>query len=340
MKRLLSTTAVTLLASLGAAQAGQVNIVIQDFDVQNEQNVINSIDAGAIVDSSQEGTNIANIASLLDTTPGAAGDTDDGGTAVDPLLLAAAVDAVNDVFGTSLTPADVADYINGHGDLYAGAQLFADIQRVTNTAKAGLGAAEVAQTGTNVANVFTVEDAYDGSDVGDVYLVYQSFGSWFADGYADAEVTRQTVENTIRATDDINDSSQDGTNLANVISIADDGGSLDAGELVGNQMLLVQVAGGPARLTKQLVRNKAHAGDDINGLTQSALNAVNLVSLTLDGDQASGLTAIGQKTYENFDQSISNVAQAHSIATGIAQSGTNLGNVVTVSVTVEDGNGS
>ena len=340
MKRLLSTTAVTLLASLGAAQAGQVNIVIQDFDVQNEQNVINSIDAGAIVDSSQDGTNIANIASLLDTTPGAAGDADDGGTAVDPLLLAAAVDAVNDVFGTSLTPADVADYINGHGDLYAGAQLFADIQRVTNTAKAGLGAAEVAQTGTNVANVFSVTDAYDGSDIGDTYLVYQSFGSWFADGYADAEVTRQTVENTIRATDDINNSSQDGTNLANVISIADDGGSLDAGELVGNQMLLVQVAGGPARLTKQLVRNKAHAGDDINGLTQSALNAVNLVSLTLDGDQASGLTAIGQKTYENFDQSISNVAQAHSIATGIAQTGTNLGNVVTVNVTVEDGNGS
>ncbi len=330
MKRLLSTTAVALLASLGAAQAGQVDIVIQDFDVQNEQNVINEIDAGAIVDSSQEGTNIANIISLLDTTPGAGNGAeaslDDGGVALDPVLI--------DIFGD-----DVAEFINEHGDIYVGAQLFADIQRVENTAMAGLGAAEVAQSGTNIANVFVVADAYDGSDVGDVYLVYQSFGSWFADGFDGAEETRQTVENSIRAADDINNSGQEGTNLANVISIADDGGNLDPGEMVGNQMLLMQVAGGPAELTKQLVRNKARAGDDINGLTQEALNGVNIVSLTLDGDQASGLTVIAQKTYENFDQSISNVAEAGSVATGVAQSGTNVGNVVTVNVTVENGNG-
>ncbi len=324
MKRLLSTTAVVLLASLGAAQAGQVDIVIQDFDVQNEQNVINKIDAGAIVDSSQEGTNIANVASLLDVTPGAAGELDDGGVALDPLLI--------DVFGP-----DVADFINSHGDIYIAAQLFADVQRVENSAVAGLGDVGVDQSGLNVVNVFSVEDGYDGSDVGDVYLVYQSFGSWFADGLAGAEDTWQIVDNSMRARNDINDSGQEGTNLANVISIADDGGSLDAGELVGNQILLMQVAGGPAEITKQLVKNKARAGDDINGLTQEALNGVNVVNLTLDGDQASGLTVVTQKTYENFDQSIANTAYAGSTATAVAQSGTNLGNVVTVNVTVENG---
>ncbi len=332
MKLLLSTTAVALLASLGAAQAGQVNIIIQDFDVQNEQNVLNEIDAGAIVDSSQEGTNVANLISLVDVTPGAgdgAGTSlDDGGVALDPILV-------------GLFPG-IASFIAGHGDIYAAAQLFADVQRVTNDASASLGAAGVAQTGLNVANTFAVTDAYDGTDTGDVYLVYQSFGSWLADDlnlddYGQTEETWQVVENTIGATGDINSSSQDGTNVANLISISDDGGSLDPGELVGNQMLLLQSAGGASRLTKQLVKNKANSGDDINGLTQSALNAVNVVSMTLDGDQASGLTVIGQKTYENFDQSIVNRAVAHSVATGVAQSGTNVGNVVTVGVTVENG---
>ncbi len=322
MKRLLSTTAVALLASLGAAQAGQVDIIIQDYDVQNEQNVINEIDAGAIVESSQEGTNVANLVSLVDVTPGAGGELDDGGVALDPLLA--------DIFGP-----DVTEFINSHGDIYLAAQLFADVQRVENIASAGLGSAAVAQAGTNVVNVFSVTDGFDGSDTGDVYLVYQSFGSWFADGFAGAEDTWQVVDNSIRAADDIDGSSQEGTNVANLISIDDDGGSLDAGELVGNQILLVQTAGGAAELTKQLVKNKARAGDDINGLTQEALNAVNVVSLTLDGDQASGLTVVAQKTYENFDQSISNKVSAHSIAAGIDQNGTNVGNILTVNVTVE-----
>jgi len=334
MKRLLATTAIALLASLGAAQAGDINIVIQDADFENEQNVINQLFAGAIEESSQAGTNISNVAALADSSPGAGGESDDGGTALDPLL----VDALS--YSLGIPDYEIGAFINSHGDIYGGAQLFADIQRVTNEAKARMGAAQVDQEGLNAANIFSVQDGHDGSDVGDVYLVYQSFGSWFADNTEETDNTRQIVENSITAADDVS-GSQLGTNVANAVSILDEAGSLEDTELVGNQLLLVQVAGGPAGITKQYVGNVAYAGDDINGLTQEGTNAVNVATVTLTGDQASGLYVVAQKTYENFDQSIFNRATAHSIASGVSQAGTNVANAYSVSLTIRNGdNGS
>lgn len=330
MKRLLATTAVTLLASLGVAQAGDVNIVIQDADFFDEQNVLNEITAGAIEESSQAGTNISNIAALADSSPGAGGDHDDGGAALDPLLS----DALESALG--LPDGTIAAFLNSHGDIYAGAQLFADVQRVENTAVASLGAAEVDQEGLNAANIFSVEDGQDGSDVGDVYLVYQSFGSWFADGFDEAEDTWQEVDNRINAADDVS-GSQLGTNVANAVSILDEAGTLEDGELVGNQLLIVQVAGGAADNTKQFVSNKVLAGDDINGLAQEGTNAVNVISATLTGDQASGLYVVAQKTYESFDQSVFNSATAHSIAS-VSQTGTNVANAYSVRLTIDNGN--
>lgn len=289
MKRLLTTTAITLLASLGAAQAGDQIVINQDFDIDDPQLVLNEIYGSAgIRDAAQEGTNVANLIEWID------GLTENG--------------AFN-------------------GDDYDIDQEFDEVQKVKNKANTYFGSIEVDQSGTNVANVVDLTDELSGSTNGDRYDIHQDFDD-----------ARQVVKNDIgyyNAPKDIIDSSQDGTNIANLVSLRDVGG----GSADGNEIDIDQHVNFDGYPSQQLVENYARLDDDIldldndgSGLAQSGLNAINLVDLDLTDQSGDNTLEIDQKVARRFSQDIDNYIGGNGPVGdnghGLSQEGTNVANLV------------
>ncbi len=296
MKRLLTTTATVglLVAAATAtavpvpAAAGDVLNIIQDFDITDQQNVNNVLNGGAVSapDPGQVGLNTANSVEFIDPS---------------------------------------ADTGLATGDSYTIQQNFDEEQIVTNDATATVGAANVAQAGTDNANLITLTDANGGSTNGDTYSLTQQISS-----VVDDEVASQRVENTVTAnglTGSVNNSSQSAVIQGNVIVLTDTGGGTD----LGNTISIGQdVGSGVSQVAEQVALNTAR-GTAIDGLAQSATQRANQVDLALSSQTGTANVSVNQNTTESFNQSIVNTANAGAGgATNVSQIGSNFANIVNV----------
>jgi hypothetical protein len=211
---------------------------------------------------------------------------------------------------------DVSEDLD-YGDIYEFKQVTTfEEQLVNNTAISTYGGVGADLSATNIMNLMELEDVIGGAGhVGDHQLLEQyALGS------------KQFGVNTILAKGAIADSSASITNLANVADITGKGG----GSVYGDILRLDQYA----VYTKQYANNWA-AGGSVDGLTMDAVNGVNIASFDLSDMTGAGDLAITQKTY-NVTQDINNGVQAHGSVAGAALSGTNLGNVISFAVEIQE----
>lgn len=136
MRRLLATSALALVAAVGAARADEV-VIRQDFDLDHvTQQVENKLRATQdVTGASLEGTNIQNVLQFRDVSPDAAG---------------------------------------AYGDIYDFRQFTDEEQSVLNEVSSKYGAVGAELSATNLQNVLNLEDGLGGSEeVGDHILASQ-----------------------------------------------------------------------------------------------------------------------------------------------------------------------
>ena len=205
------------------------------------------------------------------------------------------------------------------GDDYNIRQIFDEDQIVNNTANA-VGHVGLDQSGTNIVNLGQITDTFGGTTDGDTYDIEQLTSS---NGDEDGS---QLVSNTIGGgASSIGASSQTGQVQANALTIIDSaGGVSSAGSLTVTQRVAEDDA------FDQAVRNTATAGS-IDGLAQSGVTKVNLLTLDLSNQTGGLMVDVTQDTDNDFNQSIVNTATATAgSAVNVAQSGSNAGNVITI----------
>ena len=219
----------------------------------------------------------------------------------------------------SFTIVDPNDEAGAVGDSYDIDQLFDENQTVTNTVNA-TGQVTANQSGTNVANLGSITDAFGGTTDGDVYSIEQ-----LASSVAGAEAGSQKVTNTIGGgAISISDSSQTGTDQVNALTITDSAGGVStAGTLTISQ----QVA--TANNFDQYVNNAATAGT-IDGLSQEGATKANLLTLGLANQNGGVSVNVTQNTTDVFDQSVMNTITGSASVVNVSQSGSNVANVITV----------
>ncbi len=214
---------------------------------------------------------------------------------------------------------DPNDETDAVGDDYNIRQIFDEDQIVTNEANA-TGHVGLDQSGTNIVNLGEITDTFGGTTDGDTYDIEQLTSS------NGDEAGSQLVRNTIGGgATSIGTSSQTGQVQANALTITDSaGGVSSAGTLTVTQRVAEDDA------FDQAVVNNATAGS-IDGLAQSGVTKVNLLTLDLS-NQTGGLTVdVTQDTDNEFNQSVVNTATATGgSAVNVTQSGSNAGNVITV----------